>query len=208
MCLCVLQDSWADVIFSYQCSQQHLSDVVHYIHLTETHSFVLFVCLSSTHTYISVYLFNSSFNFVFCIEGCSALNPGVSLCLLNHWFLCFCVPGVHLASWVSIATTRTLVNLATVWMEGTAQFPCQLVYLYQAAPPAPALLASLDSTAKLPKIPHVTPTTPVPTKVSAPCCPSTSTSASVPEDGQVRNWFCHKGSDVWYLSITRTLMYF
>lgn len=58
------------------------------------------------------------------------------------------------------------------------------MYLYQAAPLALAHLATLDSTAKLPRTPLVTPTTPVPTKVSVPCCPSTNTSASVPEDGQ------------------------
>lgn len=61
------------------------------------------------------------------------------------------------------------------------------MYLYQAAPPAPALSATPDSTAKLPRTPPVTPTTPAPTKVSAPCCPSTNTSASVPEDGQDRS---------------------
>lgn len=58
------------------------------------------------------------------------------------------------------------------------------MYLYQAALPAPALLATPDSTAKLLRTPRATPTTPVPTEVSAPCCPSTNTRANVPEDGQ------------------------
>lgn len=147
------------------------------------------VCLSFCHaqpdTHIFVFLLNSSFRFIVCIEVWYVLNPCVCLCIIHHWFLRVC-PGVHQAFWVSTATIRTLVNLATAWMEGTALCPCQLVYLYLAVPLAPALLASPDSTAKLPRTPRVTPTTPVPTGVSVPCCPSTSTSASAPEDGQVR----------------------
>lgn len=55
--VCVLQDSCVCVILSYQCSQQLLSDVVHHIHLTETHSFVLFVYLFIKYTHIHVCLF-------------------------------------------------------------------------------------------------------------------------------------------------------
>lgn len=69
-------------------------------------------------------------------------------------------------------------------MEGTALCPCLLVCLCQAAPSAPALLASPDNIAKHPRIPHVTQTTPVPTEVSALCYPLTNTSVNVPEDGQ------------------------
>lgn len=69
-------------------------------------------------------------------------------------------------------------------MEGTAPWPCQRVCPCPAAPPVSALWASLGSTARRPRTPRVTPTTPAPTRASAACCPLTSTSASVPEDGQ------------------------
>lgn len=72
-------------------------------------------------------------------------------------------------------------------MGETVQCPCQLVYLYQAVPPAPVPWDLPDNTAKLPRTLHVTQTTPAPTEVSAPCSPSTSTSASAPEDGQDRD---------------------
>lgn len=188
MCVCVCTTGFVCRCYSITLSML-LSDVVRYVHLTETHSFVLFVCFSViTHTQTHTYLFSSSFNFIVCIEGRLGLNPCECLCVLHHWFLCFLVcvcPGVRQAFWVSTATIRTRVNLATAWMEGTALCPCPPVSLYQAAPPAPALLATPDSTAKLPRTPRVTPTTPVPTEESAPCCPSTTTNASVPEDGQV-----------------------
>lgn len=92
--------------------------------------------------------------------------------------------GVHQAFWVNTANTRTPVNLATAGTEETALCPCQPVYLYREVPPATALLDSQDNTAKLPRTPRVTQTTPVLTEVSAPCFLLTSTSASVPEDGQ------------------------
>lgn len=72
-------------------------------------------------------------------------------------------------------------------MEGTALCPCQLVYLYQVAPAAPVLLATLDNFAKLPRTPRVTQTTPVPTKGTASCFPLINTSVCAPADGQVLN---------------------
>lgn len=83
-------------------------------------------------------------------------------------------------------------------MEGTALCPCRPACPYPAAPPAPALLASPERTAKLPRTPRVTPTTPVGTRASAPCCPWTSSSATAPEDGQVLNQlkcFFQKGTN-------------
>lgn len=71
-------------------------------------------------------------------------------------------------------------------MGGTVLCPCQPVYLFPAAPLAPALSATLESAAKLPRTPPVTQTTHVPTRVSVPCCHLSSTSVSAPEDGQVR----------------------
>lgn len=58
------------------------------------------------------------------------------------------------------------------------------MYLYQAAPPAHALLATPDNTAKLRRTPRAIPTTLVATEASAHCCHLRNTPATVPEDGQ------------------------
>lgn len=56
--------------------------------------FCLFTSLSSTHTYMFVYLFSSSFNFVVCIEGWLALNPCVSIIDFCVFVCVFrCAPG-------------------------------------------------------------------------------------------------------------------